>query len=155
MGFLFALFRYSRIGLAMRAAAFDRGAAELVGVPTTRVLMFGWGLSATMGAAAAMLVAPILVLNPNMMFFLLIFAFSAAVLGGLDSALGAMVGGLCLGVVQNIVGTYINVFLKVLPGNIAVTDPNQYRDIIAILLIIVVLAVRPRGIFGRVVTEKV
>jgi branched-chain amino acid transport system permease protein len=152
---LFLFFQRTRLGLALRATAADRTAAELAGVSTNRMLMIGWGLAGALGAVAAMLIAPIVVLTPNLMFFLLIFAFAAAVLGGIDSAIGALVGGVFLGVTQNLVGTYLGDVVRFLHIAQNVPDSNQYRDIVALSLILVILAVRPRGIFGRVVREKV
>lgn len=152
---LFAFFQRTRLGLALRATAGDRVAAELSGVSTNRMLMIGWGLAGALGAVAAMLIAPIVVLTPNLMFFLLIFAFASAVLGGIDSAVGALVGGVFLGVAQNLVGTYLSDIVRFLHIAHDVPDANQYRDIVALSLILVILAVRPRGIFGRITREKV
>lgn len=152
---LYCFFRYTRVGLAMRATAYDRGAAELMGVPTGLMLMMGWGLAAALGAAAGMLVAPIIVLTPNMMFFVLLFGFAAAVLGGLDSAPGAVLGGLIVGVMQNLAGVYLDDTVDFFHMPFDIKDSNQYRDIVAIGLILAVLAVRPRGILGRPVVQKV
>lgn len=152
---LYCFFQYTKLGLAMRATAYDRGAAELMGVPTGLMLMMGWGLAAALGAAAGMLVAPIIVLTPNMMFFVLLFGFAAAVLGGLDSAPGAILGGLIVGVMQNLTGVYLDDVVDFLRMPFDIKDPNQYRDIVAIGLILAVLAIRPRGILGRPVVQKV
>lgn len=152
---LYGFFQYTKLGLAMRATAYDRGAAELMGVPTGLMLMMGWGLAAALGAAAGMLVAPIIVLTPNMMFFVLLFGFAAAVLGGLDSAPGAILGGLIVGVMQNLTGVYLDDVVAFLRMPFEIKDPNQYRDIVAIGLILAVLAIRPRGILGRPVVQKV
>jgi branched-chain amino acid transport system permease protein len=154
-GLLYVLFQYTRLGLSLRATAADRNGAELMGIPTGRMLMLGWGLATAVGAVAGMLVAPVIVLTPNMMFFVLVFGFSAAVLGGLDSAPGAIVGGLLVGVTQNLVGVYIDNVVGWLHLGLSIKDPNQYRDIVAIGLIVVVLAIRPRGIFGRPLVERV
>lgn len=151
---LFAFFRFTSIGLALRATAADRTGAELMGVPTGWMLMLGWGLATAVGAVAGMLVAPMIVLTPNMMFFVLLFGFAAAVLGGLDSAPGAIVGGVIVGVTQNLVGVYVDDVVSVLHIG-SIRDPNQYRDIVAMGLIFVVLALRPRGLFGRAVVERV
>jgi len=152
---LYIVFQYTPFGLAMRATAFDRSAAELMGVPTGRMLMLGWGLATGVGAVAGMLVAPVIILTPNMMFFVLVFAFAAAVLGGLDSAPGAVVGGLIVGVTQNLVGVYIDDIVEALHLGFGIQEPNQYRDIVAMGLIVVVLAVRPRGLFGRPLVQRV
>lgn len=157
-GAVYALFQHTKIGLAMRVTAFNRPAAELMGVPTGLMLMLGWGLAAALGAAAGMLVAPIVVLAPGMMFTILLFGFAAAVLGGLDSAPGAIVGGVIVGVTQNLVGVYLGDWVSALhlgSLGIHIDQPNQYRDIVAMALIIVVLAIRPRGIFGRPQVQRV
>lgn len=142
MGLIYLFFNYTKVGLAMRATAQNRVAGSLVGIHVGRMLALGWALSATVGAVAGMLLAPTLFLSPSMMAGVLLFAFAAAVLGGLDSPVGAIVGGLTIGVVQNMAGTYI-------PNgsNIDIT--------VAFLVIIAVLLVRPRGIFGRKAIQRV
>lgn len=153
-GLLYGLFQYTKLGLAMRATAHNRTAAELMGVPTDQMLMLGWGLAAAVGAAAGILVAPIVVLSPSMMFFVLLFAFAGAVLGGLESAPGAVLGGLLVGVTQNMVGVYIDDIVDFLHLPFDIANPNQYRDLVALGLIIVVLAIRPRGLFGRAEVQR-
>jgi len=137
---IYLLFSRTKVGLAMRAAAQNRVASELVGIRVGRMLALGWGLSAMVGAAAGMLLAPTIFLSPSMMQGILLFAFAAAVLGGLDSPVGAIVGGLTLGVVQNLAGTYID-------SKIDIT--------VAFIVIIAVLLVRPKGIFGKQTMERV
>jgi branched-chain amino acid transport system permease protein len=134
---LWFLLQYTKLGLAMRAASTNPAEARLVGVRVTWMLSLGWGLAAALGAISGMLAAPDLFLDPNLMAALLIYAFAAAVLGGIDSPLGAIVGGLTLGVGLNLLGTYVE-FVGAdlrLPG--------------ALLVILVVLLVRPSGIFGH------
>ena len=119
----------------MRATAQNRVASSLVGIRVGRMLALGWALSSMVGAVAGMLLAPTLFLSPSMMVGVLLFAFAAAVLGGLESPVGAIVGGLTIGVVQNMAGTYI---------------PSSNIDItVAFCVIIVILLVRPHGLFGR------
>jgi branched-chain amino acid transport system permease protein len=113
------------------------------------MLMLGWALAAAMGAIAAMLVAPIVVLTPNMMFSVLVLALAAAVLGGLDSPVGAVVGGFLVGVIQNLVGAYLNDVLGLLPLSLQVAEPNQYREVVGTAIIILALTLRPHGLFGR------
>ena len=137
---IYLLFSRTKIGLAMRAAAQNRVASELVGIRVGRMLALGWGLSAVVGAAAGMLLAPTIFLSPSMMQGVLLFAFAAAVLGGLDSPVGAIVGGLMLGVVQNLAGTYID-------SKIDIT--------VAFVVIIAVLLVRPKGLFGKQTMARV
>lgn len=133
---VYLLFNHTKVGLAMRGAAQNHVASTLVGVPVGRVLALGWALSAMVGAVAGMLLAPTLFLSPTMMLGVLLFALAAAVLGGLDSALGAVVGGLVLGVVKNMASTYI-------------PRGTEIDIAVAFLVIIAVLLVRPTGLFGR------
>ncbi|MPZ22873.1 MAG: branched-chain amino acid ABC transporter permease [Dehalococcoidia bacterium] len=152
---LFALFQFTKLGLAMRATAADRTTAELMGVPTGLMLMLGWGLAGAMGGVAAMLIAPIVVLTPNMMFFVLVFGITAAVLGGLNSFGGALVGGFFVGVVQNWVGVYLNDIFDIIQLPLNVEAPNQYRDVVGVALIILVLLIRPHGLFGKEEAQRV
>jgi branched-chain amino acid transport system permease protein len=140
MFLIYLFFNYTRVGLAMRATAQNRVAGSLVGIRVGRMLALGWALSSMVGAVAGLLLAPTLFLSPSMMAGVLLFAFAAAVLGGLDSPVGAIVGGLTMGVVQNMAGTYIG-------SDIDIT--------IAFLVIIAILLVRPRGLFGRKAVQRV
>jgi branched-chain amino acid transport system permease protein len=136
-------FRYTKLGLALRAAAVNPDSSRLVGIRVGWMLAFGWGLAAVLGAVAGMMVAPVVFLDPNMMQTILLYAFAAAVLGGLDSLLGAVVGGLLLGVTITLLGRYVGFVgstLK-LPA--------------ALLLILLLLLVRPGGLFGRVAVRRV
>lgn len=139
---LYLFFTYTKVGLAMRATALNRGASRLVGIRVGQMLTLGWALSAGVGAVAGMLAAPIVALSTNMMFGLILFAFAAAVLGGLTSPLGAILGGLTLGVVQNLAATY---------------NPTESSiDLaIAFLIIVVVLVIRPTGLLGKRVVRRV
>jgi branched-chain amino acid transport system permease protein len=140
---LWAFFQFTKVGLALRASALNPEASRLVGVRVGWMLAIGWGLAAMLGAVAGMLAAPTVLLDPNMMQAILIYAFAAAVLGGIDSPLGAVAGGLLLGVGLNLIGTYsdfVGADLK-LP--------------VALLIILVVLLVRPAGLFGKPVTRRV
>jgi branched-chain amino acid transport system permease protein len=140
---LWALFKYTKLGLAMRAAAVNPAEARLVGVRVTWMLSLGWGLAAALGAVAGMLAAPSVFLDPNLMAALLIYAFAAAVLGGIDSPVGAVVGGLTLGVGLNLIGTYVD-FVGA-----------DLRLPVALLVILVVLLVKPTGIFGKAEVRRV
>jgi branched-chain amino acid transport system permease protein len=136
-------FRFTKLGLALRAAAVNPDSSRLVGVRVGWMLAFGWGLAAVLGAVAGMMVAPVVFLDPNMMQTILLYAFAAAVLGGLDSPVGAVVGGLLLGVTITLLGRYVGFVgstLK-LPA--------------ALLLILLLLLVRPGGLFGRVAVRRV
>ncbi len=137
---LAALFRYTPVGLRMRAAAFEPAVARLLGVRVGRVLTLGWALAGLIGALAGVLVSPSTFLYPNSMDSIFVLGFTAAVLGGLDSPIGAVVGGLVLGIVLNYVGGYL--------GSDLVT-------IFALLLLIAVLMVRPAGLFAKTMTRRV
>jgi branched-chain amino acid transport system permease protein len=117
--------------------------SRLVGVPVAWMLALGWGLAAVLGAVAGVMAAPSLFLDPNMMQTVLLYAFAAAVLGGMDSPVGAVVGGLLLGVLLNLVGTYID------------WVGGQLRLATALAVILVVLVVRPAGLFGRQAVQRV
>jgi branched-chain amino acid transport system permease protein len=140
---LWLLFQYTKIGLAMRAAAVNPAEARLVGVRVTWMLTLGWGLAAVLGAIAGMLAAPSLFLDPTLMAALLIYAFAAAVLGGIDSPVGAIVGGLTLGVGLNLIGTYVD-FIGA-----------DLRLPVALLVILIVLLVKPSGLFGHSEVKRV
>ena len=140
---LWAFFQFTKIGLALRASALNPEASRLVGVRVGWMLAIGWGLAAMLGAVAGMLAAPTLFLDPNMMAATLIYAFAAAVLGGIDSPFGAVMGGLILGVGLNLIGAYVD-FVGA-----------DLRLPVALLIILVVLLVRPAGIFGKPVTRRV
>ncbi|HEY5696011.1 MAG: branched-chain amino acid ABC transporter permease [Acidimicrobiales bacterium] len=142
VGLLYLLFQHTKVGLAMRAVASNAESAQLVGIRVGRILMLGWGLAAALGALAGALAAPQLNLSLNLMQGLLIYAFAAATLGGFDSPLGAVVGGLIVGVTQTLAGQYIDFF-------------NGFELGSAFLLILIVLLVRPQGLFGRAVVTRV
>jgi branched-chain amino acid transport system permease protein len=136
-------FRFTTLGLALRAAAVNPESSRLVGVRVGWMLALGWGIAAVLGAVAGMMIAPVVFLDPNMMQTILLYAFAAAVLGGLDSPVGAVVGGILLGVTITMLGRYVGFIgstLK-LPA--------------ALLLILVLLLVRPGGLFGRVAVRRV
>jgi branched-chain amino acid transport system permease protein len=138
---LFAFFRYTPIGLAMRAAAQNPASARLCGIRVGRMLAIGWGLAAMIGATAGVMVAPVLFLDPNMMGGVLIYAFAGALLGGITSPIGAVIGGLIVGVTENLVGTYL--------------IASQLKLTVAFALIILVLVFRPNGLFGTAIVRRV
>lgn len=140
---LWLFFRFTKVGLAMRASAVNPAEARLVGVRVTWMLGLGWGLAAVLGAIAGMLTAPSVFLDPTMMQAVLIYAFAAAVLGGIDSPIGAVVGGLVLGVGLNLISTYVDF-----------VGPDLQLPA-ALLVILVVLLVKPAGIFGKRHVRKV
>src|SRR5881227_162793 len=136
-------FRFTKLGLALRAAAVNPDSSRLVGVRVGWMLAFGWGLAAVLGAVAGMMIAPVVFLAPDMMQTVLLYAFAAAVLGGLDSPIGAVVGGLLLGVTITLLGRYVGFVGE------ALKLPT------ALLLILLVLLVKPNGLFGRVAVRRV
>jgi branched-chain amino acid transport system permease protein len=140
---LFLFFRFTRIGLAMRAAALLPESARLVGINTSWMIALGWGMAAAIGSIAGMLIAPVVFLEPNMMVSILLYGFAAAVLGGLSSPFGAVIGGFLVGIFENLAGTYI-------PG-----VGNELKLPIALALIVVVLVVKPAGLFGRPIVKRV
>jgi branched-chain amino acid transport system permease protein len=140
---LYFFFQYTRVGLAMRAAASLPESARLVGINTSWMVALGWGMAAAIGAVAGILIAPVVFLEPNMMLGVLIYGFAAAVLGGLTSPLGAVVGGFLVGIFENLAGTYI-------PG-----VGNELKLPIALALIVTVLVVKPAGLFGRPIIKRV
>lgn len=129
---LFLLFRFTRLGLTMRASAFAPEVSRLLGVRVGRLLAFGWGLAALTGALAGMLVAPSLLLYPNNMDAILVYGFTAAVLGGLDSAVGAVVGGVLIGLALSYIGGY---------------GGGDLESIGALVILIAILMLRPQGLF--------
>jgi branched-chain amino acid transport system permease protein len=137
---LFVFFRFTPLGLAMRAAAQNPVSSRLVGVRVGWMLALGWGLAAAIGGVAGMMIAPIVYLEPNMMGGVLLYAFAGALLGGIDSPGGAVVGGFIVGVLENVVGTYLG---------------NELKFTIALILIVTVLVIRPSGLFGKVHVSRV
>ena len=140
---LYLFFQFTRIGLAMRAAAALPESARLVGINSSWMIALGWGMASAIGAVAGILIAPVVFLEPNMMGGVLVYGFAAAVLGGLTSPLGAVVGGFLVGVFENLAGTYI-------PG-----VGNELKLPIALALIITVLVFKPAGLFGRAIVKRV
>jgi branched-chain amino acid transport system permease protein len=138
---LYLFFRFTPLGLAMRAAAQNPASARLCGIRVGSMLAIGWGLAAAVGATAGMMVAPVLFLDPNMMMGVLLYAFASALLGGISSPGGAVLGGLIVGVTENLVGTYL--------------IPTQLKLTVALLLIILVLVVKPSGLFGQTIVKRV
>jgi branched-chain amino acid transport system permease protein len=141
--FLFVFFRYTRIGLSMRAAAANPISARLVGVRVGWMNALGWGMAAAIGAIAGILIAPVVFLEPNMMISILLYGFAGAVLGGLTSPAGAVLGGFLVGVVENLAGT----FIPVIGGELKLP--------IALMLIVAVLVFKPSGLMGRTVVQRV
>jgi branched-chain amino acid transport system permease protein len=140
---IFLFFRFTPLGLAMRAAAQNPVSSRLCGIRVGWMLALGWGFAAVFGAVAGMMVAPVLTLEPNMMGGIQIYAFAAATLGGFTSPGGAVLGGFIVGVIENLVGTYVS-FIG-----------TELKLTVALALIIMVLLVRPSGLFGRPMVKRV
>lgn len=136
-----AFFKGTNLGLAMRAVAMQPLSSELSGIDVRRILMIGWGVAGAIGAVAGLLAAPIVFLEPHMMAGIMIYAFAAAVLGGVDSPLGAIVGGLAIGIGENVLGAFVT--------------GNELKLAIALLVMFSILVVRPQGLFGHRVIGRV
>lgn len=134
LALLYAFFRWTPLGLAMRAVAQNPGSSRLVGIRVGAMLALGWGLAGAIGAVAGMMIAPIVYLEPNMMGGILLYAFAAALLGGIDSPAGAVLGGFVVGVLENLLGAYV--------------IGNELKLSVALALIVGVLLVRPTGLLG-------
>jgi branched-chain amino acid transport system permease protein len=143
VGLIWLLFAKTRLGLGLRASAVNPAEARFVGIRVPAMIALGWGLAAMLGAVAGVMAAPSLFLEPNMMQTVLLYSFAAAVLGGMDSPLGAVIGGLILGVLLNLVGTYVHWI------------GGELRLATALAVILGVLLVRPSGLFGRTALRRV
>jgi len=141
MAVLFLFFRFTPLGLAMRAAAQNPVSSRLVGVNVGRMLMLGWGLAGAVGAIGGMMVAPVVFLDPHMMGGVLIYAFAGALIGGIDNPAGAVLGGFIVGVLENLIGTYV--------------VGTELKLSVALVLIVFVLIVRPSGLLGKTIVTKV
>jgi branched-chain amino acid transport system permease protein len=139
---LYAFFRYTRVGLAMRATAANPESARLVGIRVGWMIALGWGMAAAIGSVAGMMIAPVVFLEPNMMVSILLYGFAGAVVGGLTSPFGAVVGGFLVGIIENLSGFIPDV-------------GQELKLTIALAIIVAVLTVRPSGLFGRVIVTRV
>ena len=140
MGLLVALFRFTDIGLRMRAAAFNPEVARLLGVRVPRMMTLGWALASLVGSLAGLLIASGGLVHPGYMDSIVVLGFVAAVLGGLDSPVGAVVGGLLLGVTLSFVSGYVG---------------SQLVALTALVVLVVVLMVRPGGLFTSTPARRV
>ena len=138
---VYVFFRFTPLGLAMRAASQNPDSSRLVGIRVGWMLALGWGLAAAIGATAGMMIAPIVFLDPNMMSGVILYAFAAALMGGIDSPYGAVIGGFIVGVLENLVGAYL--------------IGTELKLTVALVLIVGVLTVRPAGLFGKVIVTRV
>ncbi len=136
---LYAMFKYSKLGVAMQAASQNQLAAYYMGIPVKRLNGLVWGLAAAVAAVAGLLLAPITFVHANMGFIGL-KAMPAAVVGGFGSLPGAIVGGLIIGVVEAMAGFYL---------------PEGFKDIAAYVVVLIMLVVKPSGLFGETLRKKV
>jgi branched-chain amino acid transport system permease protein len=138
---VYAFFRFTPLGLAMRAAAQNPESSRLVGIRVGWMLSLGWGLAGAIGAVAAIMAAPIVYIEPNMMAGILLYGFAAALLGGINNPWGAAIGGFIVGVIENLAGAYV--------------VGTELKLSVALVIIIVVLVTRPAGLFGKTVVTRV
>ena len=141
LSLLFLFFRFTLLGLAMRAAARNPASARLLGIRVERMLALGWGLASVLGTVAGLLIAPVTYLEPGMMMSVLLYAFASAMLGGMNSPGGAVLGGLLFGVLENLAGTYL--------------IGNDLKLSFALAVVVTVLVIRPNGLFGRPDVKRV
>ena len=141
MAAVFCFFRFTTLGLCMRAAAENAASSRLCGVRVGRMLAIGWGLAAAIGAVAGILTAPIVFLDPNMMGGVLIYSFAAALLGSLESPGGAVVGGILVGLMEALAGAYL--------------VGSELKLSVALAIIVIVLITKPSGLFGRTAVNRV
>ncbi len=149
---LFSFFRFTPLGLAMRAAAQNPVSARLAGVPVDWMLALGWGLAAAVGAVAGAMVAPVVYLEPNMMAGILLYGFASALVGGITSPGGAVAGGFIVGVLENMVA-YLGNLLEKNTGFYIIGNGEKLT--VALIILITVLTVRPSGLFGHVTVRRV
>ena len=149
---LFGFFRFTPLGLAMRAAAQNPASARLAGIRVDWMLALGWGLAAAIGAVAGTLVAPAVYLEPNMMASILLYGFAGALVGGISSPGGAVAGGFIVGVLENLVAYFGNLLEK--STGVYVVG-NGEKLMVALVIVITVLTLKPSGLFGHVTVKRV
>lgn len=137
---LFLFFRYTKVGVAMKATQQNRLAARINGIRANRILSITWGMSSLIGAVAGMMLAPIATLDPNLMLDPLLKGFAAAVLGGMTTLVGAAMGGYILGIIETLFGGYVSL---------------QFKSIVAFLIIVLVLCFKPSGLFAKHYVRRV
>ena len=137
---LFLFFKYTKVGIAMKATQQNPTAARINGIRTNRILSLTWAMSSVIGAVAGILLAPIATLDPNLMLEPLLKGFSAAVLGGMTTLVGAALGGYILGIIENLFGGYVSL---------------EFKSIVAFGIIVLVLCFKPSGLFAKHYVRKV
>ena len=139
MAILFLFYRFSKLGLAMKATQQNQTAARLMGIRTNRIMMSTWGISSIVGSVAGLLLAPV-IMQPYMMWDPLLKGFAAAVMGGMTSLPGAVIGAYLLGIIENLFGGYVSI---------------EFKSVVAFFIIVIVLCVKPSGLFARHYIKKV
>ncbi len=139
MVILFAFFRYSRLGIAMKATQQNIMAARLMGIKTRRIFMITWGISSLVGCIAGLLIAPT-TMQPYMMWDPMLKGFAAAVMGGMTSLPGSVFGAYIIGIIENLFGGYVSI---------------EFKSVVAFFIIVMVLCVKPSGLFARHYVKKV
>jgi branched-chain amino acid transport system permease protein len=140
MFILFVFFKYTKVGIAMKATQQNAMAARINGIRTNRILSITWALSSLIGAVAGILLAPIATLDPNLMLDPLLKGFASAVLGGMTSLVGAALGGYILAIIENLFGGYVSI---------------EFKSIVAFMIIVLVLCFKPSGLFARHYVRRV
>jgi branched-chain amino acid transport system permease protein len=141
LALVFSFFKFSSVGLAMRASAYNRDSAFLVGINVSWMLALAWGLAAAVGGVAGMMIAPVVYLDSGMMGSVLLYGFAAALLGGIQNPWGAVIGGFIVGIAENLLGAYVT--------------GTDLKLTVALLLIVLTLTLRPDGIFGKAIARRV
>ncbi len=136
---LYLFYKYSKLGLAMKATQQNSVAAQIVGIRTNRILMMTWGISSLVGAAAGLLIAPT-IMHPYMMWDPMLKGFAAAVMGGMTSLPGAVIAAYILGIIEHLFGGYISI---------------EFKTVVAFAIIVLVLCVKPSGLFAKHYVKKV
>jgi branched-chain amino acid transport system permease protein len=139
MAVLFLFFRYSKLGTAMKATQQNPTAARLMGIRTRRILMITWGISSVVGCIAALLISPV-TMQPFMMWDPMLKGFAAAVMGGMTSLPGSVFGAYLLGIIENLFGGYVSI---------------EFKSVVAFAVIVLVLCLKPSGLFSRHFVKKV
>ena len=140
MFMLFLFFKFTKVGVAMKATQQNAMAARINGIRTNRILSITWAMSSVIGAVAGILLAPIATLDPNLMLDPLLKGFASAVLGGMTTLVGAALGGYILGIIENLFGGYVSL---------------EFKSVVAFLVIVLVLCFKPSGLFARHYVRKV
>jgi len=149
---LYAFFRFTPLGLAMRAAAQNPVSARLAGIRVDWMLALGWGLAAAIGAVAGTLIAPVVYLEPNMMSSILLYGFAAALAGGISNPAGAVAGGFILGVLENLVALFGDVIERTTGVYVV---GNGEKLTVALIVVVAVLTLKPAGLFSRATVRRV